>query len=538
MLNEYFSSVFTQEDFTNQPQAAQMFRGTGEEKLATVDITLEKVTHKLDKLKPDKSCGLDEVHPRVLKECKNELAPALKILFEKSLQDSEVPDIWKLGWIIPLHKGGRKGSPANYRPVSLTSVICKVLESILKDAIVDHLNHHQLILGSQHGFTKGRSCLTNLLTFLEDVTKAVDGGVPVDAIYLDFAKAFDKVPHSRLARKLKSHGISGKLYAWINEWLNLRKQMVTLNGARSDIASVISGVPQGSVLGPILFIIFINDIDLNLSCNIIKFADDTKIYMQLKDEESHLQLQEDLQKLCTWSTEWQMLFNNSKCSVIHFGYNNNRAEYRMGDDILEHKEEEKDLGIVVHQSLKPSQQCVKAAKKANKILGMISRNISFKSPFIITKLYKHLVRPQLEYAIQAWRPWLKKDVNLLEGVQRRATKMVNGMRQLPYEERLRNLGLLPLNKRFERGDAIETFKIVKGIEDIDMGSFFSTRPNEHGTRGHAMMLAKEQCRLDIRKNFFSQRSVNTFNACPPSAVACDTVLAFKKAIAKKYNPRD
>ena len=133
---------------------------------------------------------------------------------------------------------------------------------------------------------------------------------------------------------------------------------------------------------------------------------------------------------------------------------------------------------------------------------------------------------------------MKKDVNLLEGVQRRATKMVNGLHQLPYEERLRKVGLLPLTRRHERGDAIETFKIVKGIEQVEERRFFSSRRNDHGTRGHSMTLAKEQCRLDIRKNFFTQRAVNTFNACPPSAISCDTVLAFKKAIAKKYDPRD
>ena len=157
-----------------------------------------------------------------------------------------------------IFKKGDKSYPGNNRPISLTSQICKVLESILQDNIVNHLNTHTLLLQSQHGFTKGKSCLTNLLLFLEDITKAIDEGKPLDVIYLDFAKAFDKVPHQRLLHKIESHGISGNVAAWIGEWLHDRKQTVVLNGENSRLQDVLSGVPQGSVLGPTLFLIFVN----------------------------------------------------------------------------------------------------------------------------------------------------------------------------------------------------------------------------------------------------------------------------------------
>jgi len=199
--------------------------------------------------------------------------------------------------VIPLHKGGTKAALANYRPVSLTSVVCKVLERMLKDRLVIHLEEIQLLHKSQHGFTKGRSCLTNLLTYLEDVTRAVDEGHVLDAVYLDLSKALDKVPHKRLLLKLKAHGISGKILQWINSWLNGIMQKVVFNGNESSETRVLSGVPQGSVLGPILFIIFVNDIDLPLNAKILKFADDAKVYLELKDEDSALQLQRDLDAL-------------------------------------------------------------------------------------------------------------------------------------------------------------------------------------------------------------------------------------------------
>ena len=182
---------------------------------------------------------------------------------------------------------------------------------------MNHLNTHTLLLKSQHGFTKGKSCLTNLLSFLEDVTKAIDEGKPLDVIYLDFSKAFDKVPHKRLLYKIESHGISGNVAAWIGEWLCDHKQQVVLNGKFSRLQDVLSGVPQGSVLGPILFLIFVNDIDTVVSSHIQKFADDCKVYRSVPTAEDIAILQQDINNLWQWSKDWQMLFNVKKCKVLH-----------------------------------------------------------------------------------------------------------------------------------------------------------------------------------------------------------------------------
>ena len=262
----------------------------------------------------------------------------------------------------------------------------------------------------QHGFMKGKSCLTNLLEYLENVTKVLDEGDPLDVIYLDFAKAFDKVPHKRLIKKLEAHGISGNVSRWIKNWLKDRRQRVNINGKTSNWADVLSGVPQRSVLGPLLFLIYINDIDDGIISKIWKFADDTKICKNIKNERDVEILRKDLEQLYKWSEDWQMLFNLDKCVVIHMGNKNKKCLYELGGQKLKSVEPERDLGIIVHSNGKTSEQCTMAANKANQILGMIKRNIKWKDKNVITKLYKALVRPKLEYCVTSMVPTAEKKI--------------------------------------------------------------------------------------------------------------------------------
>ena len=427
LLNEYFSSVFTKENYNNAPVPKQIFQGNIQtEGLLFIEITEEMVANKLEKLDVNKCPGLDDMHPKLLFELREELIEPLTKLFSYSIKNGVVPLEWKEAGVVPLFKKGKKSEPENYRPVSLTSLICKIMESILKDSILDHLNKFSLINDSQHGFSKGRSCLTNLLVFLEEVTYSLDEGNPVDVIYLDFAKAFDKVPYRRLFSKLRSHGIGGNVADWIEVWLTNRKQKVGLNKNYSDWSSVSSGVPQGSVLGPLLFLIYINDLDEGIISKLGKFADDTKVARGVSNDNEVEILREDLGKIWQWSVDWQMLFNLDKCTVMHLGSKNPECEYKMGNNILKKSRQERDLGVIMDSSGKSTEQCIMAVKKANAVLGMIKRNINFKSKDVIVKLYKALVRPKLEYCIQAWCPYLKKDIDILERVQKRATKMLEG----------------------------------------------------------------------------------------------------------------
>jgi len=273
--------------------------------------------------------------------------------------------------VSPLFKKGKRDKPENYRPVSLTSIVGKLFESIIKDNVVDHLDKHNLIKSSQHGFTKGRSCLTNLLTFVDSVTKSVDEGNPVDIVYLDFAKALDKVPHQRLFNKLKAHGITGPVLNWIKNWLNSRRQRVCIGKEGSQWRDVTSGVPQGSVLGPVLFLIYINDIDNKILSNIAKFADDTKLCKSVNNLEDVQALQKDLDSLHEWSVDWQMSFNVDKCVVMHVGRNNIGNSYMLGTQELKSSNKEKDFGIIMDSSLKFSEQCRVAVGNANRIFGLI-----------------------------------------------------------------------------------------------------------------------------------------------------------------------
>ena len=222
----------------------------------------------------------------------------------------------------PIFKKGMKSMPGNYRPVSLTSHIGKLMEKITKEEITSHLDRYDLLNDTQHGFMRGRSCLTNLLTYMEGVTRILDKGKNIDIIYLDFAKAFDKVPHHRLIGKVASMGVEGRVKGWIQQWLEGRKQRVVINGRYSDWTDVSSGVPQGSVLGPTLLLIFINDLEDGVQSTVLKFADDTKLYTEVTKEEGGEQLQEDLDKCTEWAKQWMMEFNVAKCKVLHAGRTN------------------------------------------------------------------------------------------------------------------------------------------------------------------------------------------------------------------------
>ena len=535
-FNEYFSSVFTKEDLSHMPEPKQMFTGGEQEMLKNVDVNETKVKNKLLKLNPSKSAGVDTINPAVLKECAEVLAKPLTILFRKSLESSKVPEIWKYANVTPIFKKGSKSLASNYRPVSLTSIVCRLLESLIVDDIRKHLRDYKLILDTQHGFVEKKSCLSNLLSFLEEVTNYVDQGHPVDILYLDFSKAFDSVPHQRLLSKIRAHGIGNVLVDWIEDWLSGRKQRVVINGCKSGWNDVTSGVPQGSILGPLLFIIFINDIDCKIISALSKFADDTKVFRTVGNVERAFTLQEDLHSLYKWSTDWQLLFNKDKCKCLHVGNNNPQYDYFIGNERIETTLVEKDLGVQISKSLKPEEHIAFIVKKANNLLGCIKRTYSDKSLSNMVNLYITLVRPLLEYCQQVWSPHLVKDVKKVEDVQRRFTRMINGMKGLSYERRLQRCNLIPLERRRERADLIETFKIMNGYVNVDPEKFFTVSKDSR-TRGHPMKLQKRHCRLELRRNFYSQRVINPWNKLSKKMIAATSVTQFKTRIHSMYEPK-
>ena len=531
LLNNCFGEVFTREDTENVPEPAAVCVGS---LLDNINISVSAVKKKIRGLRAESAAGPDGIGPRLIKELQEGLAPVLAHIFRRSLAEGRVPEDWKKANVTPIFKKGSKGDPGNYRPVSLTSVACKMMESVMRDAITDHLDQNRLIRNSQHGFTKGRSCATNLLEFLEKATLAADEGAAMDVVFLDFAKAFDKVPRERLLKKLHAHGIRGNLLQWITDWLTNRLQRVVLNGEFSSWIEVLSGVPQGSVLGPLLFLIFINDIDeAVLSIDIIKkFADDTKVGQVIGNDEDRKKLQEALDELGRWATDWGMAFNVKKCKVMHIGNKNPNHQYSMGNQQLETTEEERDIGVIMSSNLKPTAQCNKAARTAKTVLGQISRAFHYRDRHVFMRLYTQYVRPHLEFSTQAWAPWTEGDKLVLEEVQKKAVAMVSGLAGRDYEERLVELGLLTLEERRHQADMCLMHKIMHGIGGLDHATWFeraseSVRITRVAADG--LNVKVKNGRLELRRNFFGVRASGQWNAVPPHIKRMMPAHLFKRA---------
>lgn len=526
ILNDYFSSVFTREDVSDTPTMAEGCYSDGKF-LSEVRVTPLAIKKNLSDLDANKAQGPDLIPSKVLKELSEELSNPLCYLFNKSLEDGILPDDWKTAEVTAIFKKGTKSDPGNYRPVSLTCVTCKVLESLVRDSIVSYFTENNLYAECQHGFRKKRSCVTQLIEVMEDLTKLADEGHDVDIIYCDFRKAFDAVPHERLLLKLSSYGICSSVLSWISAFLAKRTQRVRIGKSYSSQAPVLSGIPQGSILGPILFTIFINDLPEVVRSLVKIFADDTKIYNKASNSAI---IQEDIHKLQEWSNKWKLFFNVSKCKVLHTGKKNPNSSYVMtvNDDVEKIKEceEEKDLGVTFDCDLSFDPHIQRVISKGNQMIGIVKRSFSFLDNDTFLKLYKAFVRPHVEYANVIWCPYLKRQSKAIEGVQRRATKLLKEWEGKSYDERLRYLHLHSLKGRRLRGDLIQTYKIINGVVDVDKNKIFSFSKSSI-TRNNAGKIFVQHCRTNKRKYCFSNRVANHWNTLPTNIKFAPTVNRFK-----------
>ena len=425
LFNRYFNSVFTRSKFVLPPLNSLP---TPSEQLSSIEITSSDVFSVLNRLDVHKAQGPDGLHPAVLKGCAVALCDPLAHLFNVSVASGELPQEWKVHKIVPVPKSANRSSVSNFRPISLLCTVSKVLEHIVYSHIIEFVRPK--ISRCQFGFLKQRSCLKGLLSSLSVVVDAIDQGSYCDAIFLDFRKAFDSIPHSELLFKVWRLGITGDFWFWLRSYLSYRTHYVDVEGHSSGSLPVISGVPQGSVLGPLLFLIYVNDLPQSILTSYpFLFADDTKLLSAIKGHSDSLALQEDLAFVEDWCSKWSLSLNPTKCVAMRFSLSTTNGvcqyQYHLNGVSVPNALAHRDLGVCITSQLSWSDHisnvCCKAYASLFLLRLVLPANVS---PALFLKLYKVLVRSQLSYCSQIWRPVLIKDIVSLERIQRKATKSI------------------------------------------------------------------------------------------------------------------
>ena len=511
-LSSFFSSVFTNESFGPLEEHCYK-KSENYTEISDFQSSFDvlDVKKELSKVNPCKSMGPDGIHPKIIKSLANDsgFVEAAYRLFTTCAENRKIPSEWKLANVVPLHKKGSRDRSESYRPISLTCIMGKVYEKLVRKHMVDHVG--KLIAPEQHGFLPGRSCMSNLLDSMDVILDMIDDGLPVDMLFFDFSKAFDTVPHHRLLVKLENYGITGGSLEIIQDFLTDRWMRVGVGDHFSELTRVISGVPQGSILGPLLFLLYINDLPEAIKSRVFLFADDLKMIANPLKKNI---VENDLISLENWENTWLLRFNTAKCKVLHFDMNNNPCnEYVLDGSKLAVVDFEKDLGLLISKDLKWDEQVKSSLGKANQTIAWITRNVICKSKEVMKKIYTCLIRPHLEYCVQLWSPVAAHGswgtIYELEKVQRKFTNLIDDIGTLPYGTRLAELDLTTLAERRVRGDLIETFKIVNNVVDYGHDIFVLGRSG----RNIVSCGLKVSC---FRKKFFSERVIQYWNVLDSS----------------------
>ena len=531
-----FSSVFNQ-----NPPDNVLNHQTCSSFIPDLSITPDITFKALSSLDPNASMGEDPLHPRLLKLLAGELSFPLTIIFNASLRSGQLPALWLSSIIIPIFKKGSKFDPLNYRPISLTSSCCKVLERIIAAHLNKFLDEHCLISTEQFGFRAGCSTVDQLLLTYNDVTQMLDHRETIDLIFFDFQKAFDVVNHQILLQKLSCLGVCGNLLNWIQYFISNRSMYVRVQDTSSHLVPVLSGVPQGSVLGPIMFLIFINHIVSDLSCSYKIFADDIKIYLS-GPVESYVSgsqisnIQHNINKLVNTGNSWGLRLNSGKCKVLRFSSRNSPlptegiSPYTIDGEAINFTPSHLDLGVKIDHSLRFHSHIHNKTTLVNALMTNLLRCTLSREPQFMLPIFTSILRPQLEYASPLWNLNYIGDTKLLERVQRRWTREIRGLEREPYHQRLQQLNLFSVQGRLLRADLILIWKIFNGQSGIKPHQLFHIQDSV--TRGHPLKIQHQYTRLDLRHRFFSIRVVNFWNNLSIETVLAQTVESFKSGLVR------
>jgi hypothetical protein len=502
------------------------------QKLSDINFSIDDVYRILRRMKPKTSKGPDGYSAVFLKSLASSIAFPLTILFSESFCTGTIPSVWKQALVIPSFKKGLASDPNNYRPISLTCICCKVMESVIKEQVLSFLLKHNKITKQQHGFLARHSTCTELLESTNEWLLKLNSKSSVDIIYVDFRRAFDSVVHAKLLCKLQNNGICGKLLCWIAAFLSGRSQSVLVGDSVSNRVSVISGVPQGSVLGPLLFLVFINDLcDIfGPDIKIKLFADDAKIYMAINNIVDHDVLQQGLNELLHWADIWQLQVSVPKCSVLHLGNRNSCMTYDLNGVVMPGVKSIVDLGVTVDSNLRYKLHINNIVIKAHQRACLIMRCFKSRDPTLLFKAFCVYVRPLVEYCVPVWSPRYIADINKIEAVQRRFTKRLFNFRWLSYRDRLLKLNADSLELRRLKICLTMIYKILHGFVSIDAVSIFKLSCTS--TRGHNLKIEKPMPKLNSFMHSFACRDLELWNSLPVNVVNARNVVVFKGLLDK------
>ena len=527
ILNSQFQSVFTNETPLGDDHKAEQEYPD----IPDVMFTVPGILKLLQGLDPSKATGPDQIPPRVLKELAPSIAPVLTDIFNRSYRTGTMPDDWRDANVVPAYKKGKKVLAENYRPISLTCICCKLFEHVMVHHIMGHLDRHNILYPFQHGFRSRLSCETQLLEFYHDLVGNCYDGHQTDVLVMDFSKAFDKVGHERLLEKVTRYGITGATKNWIGQFLTDRKQRVVLDGYYSNSVPVTSGVPQGSVLGPILFLLYINDLAEGLKSQVRLFADDTIAYMVIGDTADAASLQHDLDLLARWEELWQMEFHPGKCNVLRVTKRRKaniiNAKYTLHGHSLKVVDHVKYLGVTLSGDLSWKRHIGNVVNKANATLGCMKRNIKVSSQVVKSAVYKAMVRPHLEYASSVWDPPPTADrrtkglSNKLEMTQRRSARWVfnkyrKGANTTGPTAMIGQLEWPLLSTRRMVARMCMLYKISNGLVRMSYASLLTPYPYALRHHEHNFLdLDRSPTKLYYSNSFFP-RTIQQWNALPPT----------------------